>query len=133
MLGIRPPRVVRSHELPGTTTALVLARSLLAVVRDDWQLPDGPYEAAVAVTTELVSNAVEHTRTSCELHVALDDCHLHIAVRDRLPDAQALPERGEHDHYGHGLLIVEGLSRKWGITSHKTGKTVWALLDAAAK
>ena len=132
MLGYRPPRVVRSHDLPYTPDAPLLARLLVNQVHQDWQLPDGLGDTALAVTTELVTNAVEHAQTGCELHLALDDHRLQIAVRDRQPDVPALPPRDAHDHdRGYGLLIVEGLSRKWGVRRHKNSKTVWALLDAA--
>ena len=130
LLRFRPPRVVRSHELPCASTAPTLARSFVTVMDEDWGLPDWLCDAARTVTTELVSNAVEHARTGCVLHLALDDHRLRVSVRDHRPDGHGLPQPGVHDHRGYGLLIVEGLSRKWGVTSHDDGKTVWALLDS---
>jgi anti-sigma regulatory factor (Ser/Thr protein kinase) len=131
MLAARPPRVVRSHELPCTATTPTLARSLVMLVREDWALPDELCDAALTVTTELVSNAVEHARTRCVLYLALDDRRLRIAVRDQLPEVQGFLKPGVRGNRGYGLLIVEGLSRRWGVTSHDDGKTVWVLLDTA--
>ena len=133
LLAIQPPRVVRSHVLPCTSTAPMLARSLVALVNEDWELPDDLYEGTMAVTTELVSNAVLHARTSCELYLACDARNMHLAVQDHLPGAETLPRRRTHDHHGYGLLIVEALSRNWGVTPNKSGKTVWALLDATGE
>jgi anti-sigma regulatory factor (Ser/Thr protein kinase) len=129
MLAARPPRVVRSHELPCTATTPTLARSLVMLAREDWALPDELCDAALTVTTEFVSNAVEHARTRCVLYLALDDRRLRIAVRDQRPEVQGFLEPGVRGNRGYGLLIVEGLSRRWGVTSHDDGKTVWALLD----
>ena len=36
--------------------------------------------------------------------------------------------RAEH---GRGLHLVVLLSSAWGVTEHRHGKTVWAVLDAA--
>jgi len=129
LLAVRPPRVVRSYELPYTPTAPTLARALVTLTGEDWELADELHEAVQAVTTELVTNAVAHARTGCVLYLALDERRLHISVRDYHPDTQALPQPGTRSDHGYGLLIVEGFSRHWGVTPHNDGKTVWALLE----
>ena len=130
LLRFRPPRVVRSHELPCALTAPTLARLFVTLMSEDWELTDELCDEALTVATELVSNAVEHARTACVLHLALDDLRLRIAVRDHQPDVQGHPEPGVRGDRGYGLLIVKGLSRHWGVTPHDDGKTVWARLDA---
>jgi anti-sigma regulatory factor (Ser/Thr protein kinase) len=129
LLAARPPRIVRNHELPYGPTAPTLARTYLRLTCEDWDLPDELHDAAQAVITELVTNAVEHARTGCVLHLALDECRLHISVDDHRPDPHRLPQPGVHDGHGYGLLIVEGLSRHSGVTPHDDGKSVWAILD----
>ena len=100
LLGVRPQRVVRSHELPCIPTAPALARSFVNVLREEWQLPDELCDIALTVATVLVSNAVEHARTSCVLYLAFDARRLHIAVRDQLPESYGLPRRGPHGDRG---------------------------------
>ena len=82
------------------------------------------------MVTELVNNAVEHARTACVLLLALDRGRLRIAVRDQRHCAEGVPRTGVRGDRGYGLLMVEGLSRAWGVTYHDDGKTVWAMLDA---
>ena len=121
LLAARPPRIVRNHELPYDPTASTLARTYLRLAGEDWDLPDELHDAAQAVITELVTNAVEHARTGCVLHLALDERRLHISVNDHRPDPHRLPQPGVRDGHGYGLLIVEGLSRHWGVTPHDDG------------
>jgi anti-sigma regulatory factor (Ser/Thr protein kinase) len=129
LLDVRPPRVVRDHDLPNDPMAPGLARAAVASACEDWDLDDGLYEAAATVVTELVGNAVEHAATACVLHLAVDSKRLRIAVRDNSPVTEGHPQIAVPDVRGYGLLIVRGLSRSWGVTPHTGGKTVWALLN----
>jgi anti-sigma regulatory factor (Ser/Thr protein kinase) len=130
LLDVRPPHVARRHELPCAETAPNLARSFVASMCDDWELDTGLRDAAWTIVTELVSNAVEHAGTECVLSLALTGKHLQVAVRDQRPTAAGCPQAGVRGDRGYGLLMVEGTSRAWGVTSHDDGKTVWAVLDA---
>lgn len=128
LLDVRPPRVVRDHDLPNDPMAPGLARAAVASACDDWELDDGLYETAATVATELVGNAVEHAATPCVLHLAVDPRRLRIAVRDNTLVDERRPQITVPDERGYGLLIVQGLSRSWGVTPHADGKTVWAML-----
>jgi anti-sigma regulatory factor (Ser/Thr protein kinase) len=130
LLDVRPPQVARSHSLPGNRTATALARAAVASACEDWELCDGLYEAAATVATELVSNAVEHVGTRSTLRLALDRQCLQIAVHDRRPVTEGRPRIAVNGDRGYGLLMVQGLSRGWGVTPCADGKTVWALFDA---
>jgi anti-sigma regulatory factor (Ser/Thr protein kinase) len=129
LLEVRPPRVARRHELPCAIAAPNLARSFVTSMCDDWELDTGLRDAAWTVVTELVANVVEHARTECVLFLALAQRRLQISVRDQRPTAAGRPEAGVRGDRGYGLLIVEGASRAWGVTSHDDGKSVWAVLD----
>jgi anti-sigma regulatory factor (Ser/Thr protein kinase) len=133
LLDVRPPRVARDQPLPCHEMAPALARLAVASACDDWELDDALHDAAATVVTELVRNAVEHARTACALHLTLDPRHLQVAVRDSRPVAEGCPRiavAGDRGDRGYGLLMVQGLSRGWGVTPYSDGKTVWALLDA---
>jgi anti-sigma regulatory factor (Ser/Thr protein kinase) len=133
LLDAPPPRLVRDHELPYGSAAPGLARAAVASMCDDWGLDDGLYEAAATLATELVTNALEHAGTACILHLALDRARLQVAVRDGSPVTEGRPAIVIPGDRGYGLLIVQGLSRGWGVTPYADGKTVWAMLDTTRR
>ena len=129
LLDVRPTRVARDHALPYDPIAPALARASVASACEDWGLDGDAHDAAASVVTELVENAVVHAGTECVLHLELDRRCLQIAVRDRGPTGPGRPPVGVALDRGYGLLMVEGLSRGWGVTPHADGTTVWAVLD----
>jgi len=128
LLDVRPRRVARDHALPYDLVAPALARASVASACEDWGLDGDVHDAAATVVTELVGNAVVHAGTECVLHLELDRRCLQIAVRDRGPAGPGRPPVAVALDRGYGLLMVEGLSRGWGVTPHADGTTVWAVL-----
>ncbi|WP_228004968.1 ATP-binding protein [Amycolatopsis sp. YIM 10] len=85
---------------------------------------------AVVVANELVTNALQHTTTSCAIRLTWHERQLRIDVDDDSP-VQARP-RTPDVHGGRGLHLVAALAHSWGQHLHPWGKTVWALLTAPA-
>ncbi|MET9669352.1 ATP-binding protein [Streptomyces sp. NPDC006475] len=86
-------------------------------------------EAALLVTSELVTNACRHTPGVVSLRLIWDGSALTIKVDDKdsnacLPAIVPTPDRGGHG--GFGLGIVDQLSEMWGTLCHRSGKTVFA-------
>src|ERR1700729_276846 len=89
---------------------------------------------AVAITSELVSNAIQHVRGDGTETVGV------TLARIRNPDAVTVvvtaysaisPARREPPHSserGRGLLVVEELSACWGWNLENGGKAVYAML-----
>jgi anti-anti-sigma regulatory factor/anti-sigma regulatory factor (Ser/Thr protein kinase) len=128
LLRHRPERVSRCADLPADPYAATLARTLIADACADWDLADR-YDRAALIGTELVTNAVEHTAAPSTLVLVVDRTDLRVAVRDSQPvDGAQLRQFGDTSGPGRGLLLVAGLSRTWGVTRHRYGKTVWARL-----
>ncbi|MDQ3988646.1 MAG: ATP-binding protein [Actinomycetota bacterium] len=105
-----------------------------ATVRDAalaWQLSDDLRELAVLVTNELVTNAIEHAGTRCDMSLELARALLGIRVRDYFP--ARLPRCRRPDPTamrGRGLHLVSAFTSSWGVERQPDGKTVWARLPA---
>jgi anti-sigma regulatory factor (Ser/Thr protein kinase) len=84
------------------------------------------------VVTELAANAVRHANTPYRVAIEVRDDTVVVEVHDaceRLPERRN-PEPTEGG--GRGLLIVESVCRRWGVTpAGQQGKTVWAELPLA--
>jgi anti-sigma regulatory factor (Ser/Thr protein kinase) len=76
--------------------------------------------------SELVTNALLHARTGCELSLRFGDAHVRIEVRDFAPDV--LPIKRSFDleaPTGRGLHLLEALSERWGVERDDASKGVW--------
>jgi CheY-like chemotaxis protein len=111
---------------------VVAVREARAVVRDllgRWGFHELVDDAALVVS-ELVTNAVEHTDSSCAVVVNRSGGGVRIEVRDEgpgTPDPQPLSDTAEG---GRGLMIVSALATAWGVDSVPPTKTVWVELAA---
>ena len=86
----------------------------------------GDQEAAVLLTSEIVSNAAQHAGGACHLMVRVDDVVLRIEATDRSRIRPHLSIPESLDETGRGLLLVDVLSHDWGTTERLDGgKVVW--------
>ncbi len=127
LLDERPRRIRRTVELSASSAAPALARVQVRAACEDWGLTAvrGPAEA---VANELVTNAVVHSTGECLLVLSQDRRGLTVSVRD---DSAQVPDPADVDDPDVrrlGLRVVQELSARWGVTRHRSGKTVWALL-----
>ena len=135
LLATRPSRVMRYHELPKHLGSPERARALVRGACADWHVPAvaGPAEL---VASELVRNAVVHTGTPCRLSIALDSRGLHVTITDRGPERPAALGRRDAaapcDGRRGSPHAVSTLSKAWGVTPRRGGKSVWALLSVEA-
>jgi anti-sigma regulatory factor (Ser/Thr protein kinase) len=101
-------------------------RRRLRVVFDDWGLAEDTVDDALLLVEELVTNVVDHARTPFRLLVRLDGGVLHIAAHDRSSLPVRVQELDRARPRGRGLLVIAGVSTRWGSDTDGTGKTVWA-------
>lgn len=127
----RPRRVRRSSGLPSGAAAPGFARELVRSACADWKVDDDQ-DRVMLVTSELVTNAVEHTPGRIVLTLSHDQRGLTISVRDggRAAWAAATASAAGASVGSLGLRIVQELSDRWGVTPHGDGKTVWALIGS---
>ena len=109
---------------PSVGLARVFVSQSLGEVRPD------DLDIAVLLTSELVTNAIRHTRTAVQVGVLTADDDLLVCVGDRLADSAPLvprPSSGDRPG-GRGLALVNQLADSWGTTAYPGGKTVWFVL-----
>jgi hypothetical protein len=84
-------------------------------------------DVAQLLTTELSTNAIHHAKTPFSVGITHDDEGvLTVEVHDQDPTLPVLAPYDPAAPRGRGLLLVDALSRDWGVTSvPDDGKTVW--------
>jgi anti-sigma regulatory factor (Ser/Thr protein kinase) len=80
---------------------------------------------AVMLTSELMANAVEHSKGMVTLLALVVDESLVVAVRDDSDDLPELTDPPSYAERGRGLQVVEALAGDWGVDRQSSGKTVW--------
>ncbi|WP_433796561.1 ATP-binding protein [Actinoplanes sp. CA-252034] len=116
------------ESLPPLPGAPRHARDLVteACVRWDLGHLTGP---ATLITSELVSNVLDHAHTTMTLHIALRPACLYLAVEDGSASPPAPVRHPSTGPAGRGLHLVEAVSTTWGYSLGAGGKTVWATLS----
>jgi anti-sigma regulatory factor (Ser/Thr protein kinase) len=126
-------------ELAALETAPSCAHAHAHAVMWEWKVNKDTADEALAVVSELVTNAVTSTqvhrvRAPVCLRVLGDEASVLILVWDAtMPAPVPAPASPEAEH-GRGLAIVESLSVHWGwyfSPGRPGGKVVWALMSPA--
>jgi anti-anti-sigma factor len=142
----RPPYLRAELLLGPSLTAPEVARRFVHASCWQWRLqaaddPADPLarrwgeelvDRAMLVASELVTNAVVHTRGPLRLRLELVAGRLHLAVADvspRLLGLAADPGDPEAEG-GRGLLVVDQLASAWGVQHPpEGGKVIWCVLE----
>lgn len=119
-------------DLPHDLGSVRESRRFLRDVLGRWGL--GTMEdAAQLVVSELVTNAITHAASACQLRLARRPSTVRVEVVDTgagIPDPQPESPSGEH---GRGMHIVTVLCLAWGTeVLAEGGKVVWAELPLSA-
>ncbi|MFD8716890.1 ATP-binding protein [Streptomyces sp. NPDC059629] len=137
-----PPELASSARrvdfaLPAAGASVAEARRRVRHHLLTWHLDEDSRDTAVLVVSELFTNAVLHSNgqaVTCVLAVA--EGQLFVQVEDDstgppIPNPRHAPA---HDEGGRGLMLVDAVSRRWGVSRSEDrggGWIVWATLDAA--
>jgi CheY-like chemotaxis protein len=124
-LGRRPDRQA-ILPLPRNRQSVGRARDFVRGVLSAWGVSDVS-EDALLVVSELVTNAILHADSDCELRLSSTQSAVRIEVADEgtgTPEPQ-LPALD--DVHGRGLYLVGALTTAWGVQrAPDGGKLVWA-------
>lgn len=93
------------------------------------ELGEGATAALTLLTSELVTNAVLHARTSVQVGVIRGASEILVAVGDKNSGAPEPQIPSDSATQGRGLTLLSGLSHGWGVTAYDGGKTVWFVMQ----
>lgn len=111
--------------LRSEATSVRAARRFVASQLERWRWR-GDHDPVVLLTSEVVSNGIAHAASPLTLTVTLDGDAVRVSLHDgsdRQPVVRPLRLDAER---GRGLVLVEALSRRWGVEAiDDDGKAVW--------
>ena len=128
----RPPRPAERHAssvrlATGPAAAGEARRRVRAAIRSS-QLPVD-HDAALLLTSELVTNAVRHEAgQAVMLVITCSGSRLRVDVHDTSRSLPAVAGVSADAETGRGLLLVETLSDEWGFYRTLAGKAVYFTL-----
>jgi anti-sigma regulatory factor (Ser/Thr protein kinase) len=115
---------VQDFELSRSSLPAAARRAVAEVCRDASIGPEC-LDAAVLMTSEVVTNALRHGQGDVRLAVGADHALVRVEVGDDAP-TRPVPRSADTDaESGRGLLIVDALASDWGVLQAAPGKTVW--------
>ncbi len=126
--------VLGSLTIPGRPEHVREARAFVAKALGEL---DPRLEAAVLLTSELVTNAVTHSNSRCDggsvtLTITESSGGVRIEVADQGSDLSAPVVRSDvYASDGHGLFLVQTLADQWGYLREQSGTTVWLWLTGS--
>ncbi|MEU8985842.1 SpoIIE family protein phosphatase [Streptomyces sp. NPDC048558] len=106
--------------------AVMHARRFTARTLRKWHVQEAA-DAVLLVVSELVTNALVHTKGSVTLDLMLRGDRVRVSVSDASPRAPAKPVIVDWESTGgRGLLLVEAVSDSFGSVPVAGGKQVWS-------
>jgi anti-sigma regulatory factor (Ser/Thr protein kinase) len=120
-------RMVDELELSADPRSIRVARSFLASIARDLDLPTDTVSVAELALSEIVTNAVVHGRPPIVLHVQATPSRLEVSVSDASPAQPRADETRLDATGGRGLAIVAAVAGDWGCEADPTGpgKRIW--------
>ncbi|WP_323182885.1 ATP-binding protein [Streptomyces sp. NBC_00401] len=105
-------------------TSVRQARRLVRAQLGDWNL-EGLADTAELLVSELVTNALRHTRGPLRLNLQVRGSRLRCEVEDTDPTGPVRSVVDADAEGGRGTELLDLLTEAWGSTLTATGKTTW--------
>lgn len=109
--------------LPPAAHAVRDGRQFVAQILHTWGL-DELIEAAVLLTSEVLTNVVLHARTASLLAVSRAGDDVTVEVSDGSPVRPRIRPTGPQATTGRGLALLDQLASSWTVVATDTGKTL---------
>ncbi|WP_443068720.1 ATP-binding protein [Streptomyces sp. NBC_01361] len=113
-----------SWPIPRELTSVRQARRLVTAQLGDWDL-EGLADTAELLVSELVTNALRHTRGPLRLNLQVRGSRLRCEVEDTDPVGPVRRVVDTDAEGGRGTELLDLLADAWGSTCTATGKTTW--------
>jgi anti-sigma regulatory factor (Ser/Thr protein kinase) len=114
------------EELKGDPSQVARARRLVGEALSQWGVDGDDCEVTVLLVSELVTNALLHSRPPFELRARREGDVLRVEMADADPDGWPVIRPTRQDvPGGRGLRLVESLATTWGTERDPRGKRVW--------
>jgi serine/threonine-protein kinase RsbW len=129
----RNPTVLGSLTVDGRPEQVAAARGFVRRLVTRMGAIDS--DAATLLTSELVTNAIQHSRSGREggtvtiVVLAVGEGVLIEVIDAGSPDVPVV-KADPYAQQGHGLFLVQRLATQWGYLRHPGGTTVWFHLPA---
>ena len=127
---VHPPQVYQRWTVV-SPAQLAGLRAQLRYLAGVWAVTEDCTDRLLMIVNELVSNAVDHARTACEITVRRSSSLVRVLVADQSPLPPRIPPPDVNAARGRGLQMVKALSSRWGWTTRHGGKTVWAVVNCS--
>jgi PAS domain S-box-containing protein len=115
--------------VPPAAESVAGVRRFATKVLSGWAIDPDVIGDVVLIASELVTNAILHSRSPIELRLSRTSDRLVIAVHD---GTTAVPRRLQPNleaEHGRGLQLVSALAEQWGVRPTEHGKSVWCEVD----
>ncbi|MGW9272600.1 ATP-binding protein [Embleya sp. NPDC055612] len=116
--------------VPRQTGAAGRARDEVRAALAGWGWDEDHIATAVLVVSELLTNARLHTDGPIGLAIRRTMHGVRLPVTDTNPRPPIRRDTGPQHEGGFGLHILDTITTRWGIRTHRTGKTIWTDLEA---
>lgn len=118
--------------IPRDARAPATARKHARAIVASFALTPDQVDAVELIVSELVSNSVQHARSSDAIRLVIEgrDTAARIEVHDACRRPPALAPTSQEAESGRGLRLVAALSSAWGWDARPFGKSVWAEVKA---
>ena len=133
----RRSAILDSVTIPGRAQAVSGARSFVTrILSAAGKAADVDSDAATLLTSELVTNAIQHTASGAPggtVTIVIVDVARGVLI-EVIDDGSAGVPVVKGDPFtpdGHGLYLVKQLAAQWGYLRDQAGTTVWFHLSSA--
>ncbi|WP_435228316.1 ATP-binding protein [Streptomyces sp. Tue6028] len=121
-----------SWPLQRDPTSVRRARKLVLAQLEAWSLTE-PADTAELLVSEVVTNALCHTRGPLRLNLQVRGSRLRCEVEDTDPAGPVRRFVDVDDEGGRGIELLDLLTDAWGTSDTATGKTMWFELRTHAE
>ncbi|MGW5698594.1 ATP-binding protein [Streptomyces asiaticus] len=110
-----------------TAEDVSMARRRVSSIVRSWGMPldEEVLSDLELLSSELITNAIEHAGGACVVCVQRADARVRVEVIDGDPTEPDRAEAGPDDEGGRGLTLVTSLAADWGTRRSTAGKAVW--------